>query len=79
MSQNEDSKYKIKISDWLIFGLIILTLFFSYIVTQNLPLRIVLIGPKNYSECLYLVKDARTSDGAKAVIAFCRRTYDSDK
>lgn len=70
-------KYKIKTSDWLILFLIISTIFIMYIVSQNTPLKVLLIGPKNFSECLYLIKDAKTDTGAKAVARFCRAEFPS--
>ncbi|MBW8183286.1 hypothetical protein [Shewanella nanhaiensis] len=50
----------------------ILAIVFMYVVSQNKPLKILLIGPKNMKECLYLVKDAKTEAGARAMIQFCK-------
>lgn len=77
MDKNNELKYRIKTSDWLILVVIILSISIAYIVSQNSPLRILLMGPKNFSECLYLVKDAKTDAGAKAVARFCRAEFPS--
>lgn len=74
---SNELKYRIKIADWLILILVISSISIAYIVNKNPPLRILLIGPKSFTECLYLVKDARTDTGAKAVARFCRAEFPS--
>lgn len=73
MVQTVTSKYTIKTSDWLLLAGTILAIVFMYVVSQNKPLKILLIGPKNMEECLYLVKDAKTEAGARAMIQFCKK------